>query len=191
MTLCVKADVKTFLSIPSSDTSRDTKIDALILGAQGAIEKYCNRIFEKAVVVEYSNGGKNIVHVKRPPINATPAPVIREDASREFGSSSIIDSDDYFFEDGGDSFFFDYNLEKGFGSIEISYTGGYTTIPEAIKQVCVEMVVRKLKMGDTGDIGVTTKTLPGGGVSISFSQEDILPDQKIVLNLYRKEPVEN
>lgn len=59
-------------------------------------------------------------------------------------------------------------------------------LPGALRQVCVELVARRLKTGLTGDIGITTKGTPGG-ISISFNQADLLPEAKLILDLFRRE----
>lgn len=184
MALTTKQDVKDFLVI--TDTGKDTIIEALILVVQSFIEEYCHRIFEKLAVTEYYHGGVDRICVKRPPIASSPAPVIYEDYSREYEADDIVDSDDYYIDYDTGIIYFDYNLEKGPGSIKITYTGGYTTIPQAIKQACVELVARKVKLGATGDIGVVSKGTPGG-INVTFSMAEILPETKEALDLFRLE----
>ena len=160
----------------------------MILASQSFIEGYCNRIFEQAAYVEYYNGGVNRIFVDNPPIASSPALVVYEDYSRDFEADDLVDSDDYAIDYDDGIISFDYNLEKGFGSIKVSYTGGFSTVPYAVKQACIELVARKLKLGDTGDVGIVNKGSPGG-MSISFSTDEILPETKKMLDLFRKEPI--
>jgi hypothetical protein len=184
MALCVKQDVKDFLKI--ADTDKDTLITALIPAAQSLIEEYCNRAFEKGTATEYSNGGVDRICLKRYPLiiaSLTPLKVY-EDGNRIYEENSLVDPEDYHIDVANGVIFFDYILEKTYGAIKITYTGGYTTIPAAIKQVCVELVARKVKAGTSGDIGLMSKGTPGG-VSIVFNQADLLPEAKIVLDTFR------
>lgn len=45
MALCTLANVKTFLLIPSSDTSQDALLTLLIASVSSQVESYCNRVF--------------------------------------------------------------------------------------------------------------------------------------------------
>jgi hypothetical protein len=269
MALCTKEDVKVFLKI--SDSDKDTLITILIPAAQGLIEEYCNRIFEKGGVTEYSNGGVDRICLKRYPVTITELTPLEvyEDGNREFEDDSLVDSTDYYVDTDKGIIYFDYLLEKTYGAIKITYTGGYTVpitvasvnrkrvsnvatietngvhgltvgdnvlisglsgtgyngtwlvasipntihftfantgsnetevadtggtvtgdnpsntiIPQAIKQVCIELVSRKLKTGVSGDIGLVSKGTPGG-ISIAFNQTDLLPEAKIVLDIFR------
>lgn len=184
MSLCSVQNVKDFLKL--DDTSRDTQIVNLIPGAQSLIEEYCRRIFEKTQVTEYHHGGANRILIKRYPIVSNPAPIVWEDWDRGYGTDTIVDEDDYFIDYDNGIFFFDYSLEKGYGSIKITYTGGYTTIPEAIKQACIELVARKIRIGPSGDTGVIGRGMPGG-TNVTFSTEELLPETKLALDLFKRE----
>jgi len=120
------------------------------------------------------------------PIATTPAPIVWDDWDRDYETDDIVDTDDYFVDYDNGIFFFDYNLEKGYGSIKIKYTGGYTTIPEAIRQTCVELVARKVRIGPSGDTGVISKGMPTG-TSVAFNMEDLLPETKLALDLFKRE----
>ncbi len=185
MSLCTLAEVKSFINLDG--TTKDDRIDDLILAAQGFIEEYCNRAFEKLSVTEYYHGGVNRIGVKRPPIASSPAPVIYEDADRDYEAEDLVDADDYFVDEENGFIDFDYEIMKGFGAIKITYTGGYAVIPYTVKQACIELVVRKLKTGDTGDIGVLSRGTSGGG-NVSFSLDALLPETKRALELFKKEP---
>lgn len=188
MALCVKDDVKTFLKIPVIDIDKDALIIVLIPAAQSIIEEYCNRVFDKGTVTEYHHGGQDRLFLKRYPlIVASQTPLtVYEDGNRVFGGDSLVDDADYYVDVGNGILCFDYELTKVYGGIKVCYTGGYETIPGAIKQVCIEIVARKLKTGSTGDVGVASKGTPGG-INVTFNLEDLLPEDKFVLNTFRRE----
>lgn len=188
MALATKDDVKIFLKIPANDTDKDASITALIPAVQSTIEEYCNRAFDKGTVTEYHHGGQDRLFLKRYPIIIAPQTplTVYEDGNRVFGENSLVDSDDYYVDVEDGIIYFDYMLEKTYGGIKVHYTGGYETIPGAIKQACVEIVVRKLKTGSTGDVGVASKGTPGG-INVTFNLEELLPEDKLVLDLFRRE----
>lgn len=184
MAICSTQSVKDFLKL--DDTSRDTQIVTLIPAAQSFIEEYCRRVFEKAEVTEYHHGGSNRILIKRYPIVSTPAPIVWDDWDRDYETDDIVDADDYFVDYDNGIFFFDYELGKGYGSIKVKYTGGYTTVPEAVRQACVELVARKIRAGAPGDTGVVSKGMPGG-TSVTFSTDGLLPETKLALDLFKRE----
>jgi hypothetical protein len=186
MALCTVQNVKDFLKI--TDTDKDTLITSLIPAAQSLIEEYCNRLFEQGAETEYSNGGVDRICLKRYPLivaEGTPLKVY-EDGSRDYGEDTLVDSDDYHVDIDNGIILFDYLLEKSYGAVKVIYTGGYATVPSAVSQACVELVARKLKIGMSGDIGLISKGTPGG-INISFSQADLIPEVKIVLDSFRSE----
>jgi len=186
MALCSVQNVKDFLKL--EDTSRDTQIVALIPVAQSFIVDYCRRDFEKASVTEYYHGGVDRILIKRYPIASTPAPIVWQDWNRVYGTDTLIDVDDYFIDYDNGIFFFDYSLGKSYGSVKITYTGGYAAaaIPEYVKQACIELVARKVRIGAAGDTGVISKGMPGG-TNVTFSMEDLLPETKSALDLFKRE----
>lgn len=128
MALCTKEDVKTFLKIIDSD--KDNQITALIPAVQSIISEYCNREFERKEVTEYHNGGVDRIGLKRYPVTITELTPFKvyEDGNREFEDDSLVDEDDYYVDIEDGIIYFDYFLEKTYGAIKITYTGGYTIL---------------------------------------------------------------
>jgi hypothetical protein len=184
MALCTRAEVKAYLTLTDSETQQDSLIDSLILAAQGFIEEYCNRTFEKSAVTEYHKGGSNRIFLKRPPIDTVQTLQVWDSWDRTYLSDDLIDSDDYYVEVDTGIVYFDYEIGGVSGSIKVAYTGGFAVIPPAISQACVELVARKTKEGPSGALGVPTRTIPEGG-SVSFVIDALLPQTKIALDLYR------
>ena len=184
MALCTTQNVKDYIN--DTGTGRDTIIAALIPAAQSFIEEYCRRVFEKAQVTEYHHGGADRLFLKRFPIADTPAPVVYEDQDRVYSVDDIVDSEDYFIDNDNGIIFFDWSLQSGRGAIKIIYTGGYDTIPQAVRQACVELVAKKVKTGGSGDIGVISRGMPGG-TTVTFNVNELLPETKEALDLFVRE----
>lgn len=184
MSLCTRQNVKDFLQLANTDTSKDDLIDLLIPAAQGFVEEYCKRIFEKQEYTEFYNGGVDRVFVKNPPIWATPAPVVYEDWEREFSEEDKVDSTDMSVDYDVGILYFDYELAKAYNSIKVVYTGGFPQIPAAVRQACVELVARKVRTSNTGDIGVSSKSTPAGALNVNFDMSEILLETKKALDLY-------
>lgn len=74
-----------------------------------------------------------------------------------------------------------YTFTQSGGNVSISYTAGYSVIPEDIRQSCIEVVALKYKMRDR--VGVRSKSL--AGESITFEQNDLSDSVKTLLNQYK------
>jgi uncharacterized phiE125 gp8 family phage protein len=192
MALCEVEDVKVFLRI--SDEDKDDLIETLIPPAQVFIETFCGQNFAGInEVIEYFHGGTDRFVLKQYPIimdNEYYDPLsVYLDTNRQFGDETLVDSSDYFLDTDCGIIYFDYELGKTYGSLKVVYAAGYgenvEAIPVALKQVCIEMVARKLKIGTTGDVGLISKGTPGG-VSIVFSQADLLPEHKLILESFKR-----
>jgi hypothetical protein len=178
-----KTDVKNYLQINSTDTKNDTLLDSLIPAAQDFIEEYCSTKFEKLARTEYHKGGSNQIFLKEYPVDKTQTISVWDDWQREYGSDTLIDSDDYFVDEDTGVITFDYEVGGQAGSVKVTYTGG--SLPNPIKQACIEMVARKLKEGVSGALGVPSRAIHAGE-TVTFVVDDILPQTRVVLDKYRR-----
>jgi hypothetical protein len=67
-------------------------------------------------------------------------------------------------------------------NVALTYTAGYSTVPPDIAQACIELVA--LRYRERTRIGEMSKHL-GDGSTVSFSQRDMPPDVRTVLQQYR------
>lgn len=185
MSYVTKEEIKSYLDFKAGDDDKDVLIDKLILSAESFIEDFCNRVFTKASVTEYHSGGSDRIFLKRFPIASTPAVQVWDSWDRTYGNGDLIDPDDYFVDTENGILMFDYPVGGSPGAVKVTYTGGYTTIPHAIRQACIELAARKVKEGPSGGLGVPTRAIPEGG-SVTFQIDDILPQTKIALLTFRK-----
>ena len=95
--LVSKSDLKTYLNF--SGSGEDTLLEEIIEHVSAEVEAYCDRLFAAQVDrIEYPTGGSELLSLKLFPI--TSVATIHEDAEREFGSGTLIDSSNYYV--GGD-----------------------------------------------------------------------------------------
>jgi hypothetical protein len=190
---CTKADIKSYLEMPSDSTKKDGLMDLLIPAAHAFIDEYCNRSFLLQDVIQYFNGPLGTLLLKVTPvvIDGQHTFKIWEDINRVFGDDTLVDSDDYYVDqDTGIVYFYyqvDYPRGYGPGSIKVSYSGGTVAVPPIVNIICIEMVARKLKEGPSGGLDVSSKTLPSGG-TVMFQVADLLPQTKVALDALRYSP---
>jgi hypothetical protein len=67
-------------------------------------------------------------------------------------------------------------------NVIVSYTGGYATTPPEIAQACIELVGRRYR--ERTRVGEVSRALVGRE-TVSFSQQDISDDVKLLLAQYR------
>jgi hypothetical protein len=80
-------------------------------------------------------------------------------ASTSYGDSG------YLFR-GRELFFRNGTFTKGLGNVEVSYTAGYSIVPEDLAQAICEVVVANWKTKD--QLGWSSKSLAGESISISL-----------------------
>lgn len=79
-----------------------------------------------------------------------------------------------------------YVFSPGMANIELEYNAGFDSMPDALKQACIEQAAWKYKQSAPGGalLGVNSKNLADG--SISYTAKDLLPEVKMVLEKYKK-----
>lgn len=91
MSIDTLSNVKTRLGISSS--ADDTLIGLLQDSADKAIENYCDRDFAGGTFTEYHSGGSEFVHLRNFPVTSVTS--VKVDASRAFGSDTVVSTADY------------------------------------------------------------------------------------------------
>jgi hypothetical protein len=187
MSYCSLEEVKAYADISVTDISKDELIDNLIVACQSFIDEYCSRTFEIGKKTEYfGDVPTSKLFLSKYPIDTKKSIQVWDSWDRSYLSTDLIDSDDYFVDAENGIIKLDYEVGGSPGSVKVAYTGGFQTLPDAIKQACIELVTRKLKEGPSGGLGVPSRSLPGIGGNVTFVIEALLPQTKIVLDLYRK-----
>jgi hypothetical protein len=164
-------DLKEHMDIPSGDTTKDDFLTNILNGAYHIAKNYIGHDLIADDYTEYHDGdGEDTILLKVYPVNTIAS--IYDDTSREFGSDSLIDVDDYFFDaqtglvtlfQGSASF------KAGKGNIKVTYNAGYTTIPYDAQRGLIMLAAWLAQRAGTE--GLTTATL--GGKSEQYDSYNI------------------
>jgi len=78
-----------------------------------------------------------------------------------------------------------YLFTRGTANIELVYNAGFSTVPNVLKQACIEQAAWLFKQSAAGSalLGVSSKTLADG--SVSYTVRDLLPQVRMVLERYK------
>jgi len=135
---------------------------------------------EKIDIMEYTD----LISLRNLPIQSITS--VTED-----GDVLVEDTDYYVYEDTGELVRIDQNWVKGRRKVEVSYIGGFSTVPEDLKQWCNDMVI---EMYSNKSVGGDLVSETVGGItqeyaesSSSGSADSLLGTQKMkneVLDLY-------
>lgn len=171
-------EVKLWLSIDSANTNNDTLLTSLISSASSWVENWVNRTLSSATYSERYNGtGNYSMMVKNYPITAISSMTVNGVAVSASDGISV----GYLF-DNNTIIMIGNKISKGIQNVTVSYTAGYTTIPQDIKQVVIELVGYKFK--EMTRIGLESKTI--SGEVTTFSLKDLKEHNKNLLNNYNK-----
>ncbi len=150
MTLCNIEDIYTYLRATDSNPSvlsTDEKLYEFLINAiSDKIKKICDRDLEAATYTEYYDGkGTNYLLLKQWPISQVSSIYSRSVGS---GGETLIDSSYYDINyDNGEIYYvgnFSTGLfSQGSRNYKVSYTAGYTDIPDDLKLICVKAVVNE------------------------------------------------
>lgn len=177
------AEAKTFLKI--SAESEDSVIEDFINRASVWANDYTGRRLKSRSSSDvYDGDGSDILLLRDYPVNAVtsfqivdePVPlIIYEDFSLNAENGIIKTKNGRM-------------ITKGFHNVSITYTAGYSTPPETIKEA-VLLYVGRLYRRQYADqkFGVQSETV--GDRTTTYGADDIIPKAKSLLNPYRSERV--
>lgn len=168
----------------------DALLENLVNRSYKIIEAYCNRPFRYVnssgvaqAVTEYFNGwGQTRLFLRYYPVILITS--LYDDPDRLYGSSDLIDSDDYVTHDDYGILELDgLSFANGKKSIKITYTGGYETVPYDLEHVCNKLVAMLYKEKDS--VGLASKSFSDG--SVGYFTDRLSPQDKVVLDGYRSQ----
>jgi Phage gp6-like head-tail connector protein len=176
MALATVDDVRKFLSLNASQD--EDLLQRLVDGASAFVLAYMNRtsIEVETYTETYDGSGSQTLCPNNFPIKSV--------ASLSINNNAILAATTYhsagFKHDTIRIILQGHRFTPGLMNVAVTYDAGYDTLPADLTQAVVEIVAekyqRRLRMG------VTSKSI--GQESISYSQNDILPHCKLVLNQY-------
>jgi len=141
-------NVKASINIPFNTSTYDTAIVLMINDATAFIEKYCQRRFKSAAYTTETHSGddKKGLWVFNPPIISVSAITIDNTAQAQ--ATDYDDNDGYWIEpvlNGSKMYGMIYRQDgwdKGEQNIEVTYVGGYATIPYDVRRAAI-LVIRE------------------------------------------------
>lgn len=141
-------NLKTFMGMPSGETTDDTILTNIIAEIEDYIQNVvCQRQFAVANHTEYYDGdGTDILLLENLPIVSVTS--LYDDTDREYGSDTLISSDDYIlYKIYGYIKLDGYRFSEGSQNIKIIYRAGYgtaegeTPMPDELKRAFKQYMV--------------------------------------------------
>lgn len=80
--------------------------------------------------------------------------------------------------------FRDRVFPKGTDNVRLTYTAGYVTVPEDLKQLALELVTQKHRIKDRQMAGVTAATFQGQ--TVSYFTGNMLRETEFIFDAYRR-----
>lgn len=152
------SDVKESLGIASSVTTYDNLIIRKINQATKAIENYCGRRFAATAYtnIEYDATNTDQLILRQRPVVSFTSLDIR-DSGLNYDSWETIDSELYFVDENAAVIDLMFNARGRWNRYRVSYTAGYTTIPDDLAEACASLACYYYNNADGSDVGVLKK----------------------------------
>ena len=178
--LCTLDEVRDYLSMESSVANIDTLLENLIKRVSSFVDNYCDRTIETTTHTEYYDGnGTDRLYTLNYPI--TSVTNLWENTNRAWDTDDITDSDDYIVME--NSILLKTTIFSNYPQcIKLTYVAGYATIPEDLKQLCIEEVSRSFNHKQ--DIGIISRGDSKG--NITRIEQGLMKQSKEVLIKYRR-----
>ena len=183
--LTTLAATKIFLNVgqDAANTSRDSQISALISAVSGEISTFCGRKFAQATYTNeiYNGNGSEFLWLRNWPTTVTS---IYEDSGGAFGSGTLLTarsggSGDYWAMAGEESHGRVVKVNgvwgAGHGNIQVTYVGGYATIPTPISELAHEWIGILWARSERKAHDMQSQAGPAGG-STSYLAREIPAD---------------
>lgn len=183
--LCTLDDVKDFLNMSGAVNADDELIMDLIDSVTDIFEIYCGvKAFKLNTYTEYYDGDydKYIFPNNTPIVSVLE---INDDTDWIWATDTTMAADTYRIVDSKYIVLKSDNTTNGDQNIKLRYTAGYATIPNDLKQICIEESSRRYK--NRMDFDVISKTLDDG--TVQYTEKGLLTTTKDVLNKYNNNTV--
>ena len=182
------AEAKTFLKISAS--SEDSVIEDFINRASIWANDYTGRrLKSRSNSDTYDGDGSDLLLLRDYPLSGLLTDLRIDDGTYE-GAPPSTNSSDYTLNSQSGLIKLKNGVlfVKGFQNVAITYTAGYTTAPETVKEA-VLLYVGHLYRRQYADqkFGVQSETV--GDRTTTYGTDDIIPKAKALLNPYRSERV--
>jgi len=180
MSLTTMNDIKTFLGISLSDTSKDAIITMFKDSVEQSIINYCESDFSTKVVTNEVLDGvlSDIIVPKNFPVLSVQQVVIGNGIDNSGGLT--LATNDYYFDES--SIILKINTTPFYrSSVKIDYTYGYSTVPADVKMCVYQAVKAELQRYESNTENVSSRSKEGESESLGASWDSIsgLPKQII------------
>jgi len=165
-----------------------TRYDALIariaIAVSAAVDRYCRRTIEGADYTEEIDGsGSTEISITHPPLRAVSSVAVTE--LRDFADATPLTSDQFVFESHGVIRLMGQVFPRGRRNIQISYSGGFLTVPEDLKQAALMWAGALFVRRRQGGLSSSTS----GPLTLTFQAHQQVPlEVQAMLNPYRLVP---
>lgn len=174
--------------IGKSTPDMDGTLSILITATSAMVERYLRRHVQSTSRTEYYDVAPATCRVFLRGVPVTTITTIHNDDLREYGSSTLIDSDDYTITERIGEVAFDYILEPGTNALKVVYTGGmaastgafiaaFPEVAYAVELQTIEAYRRR------GIAGASASTLDGGSTTF-VGQHRFLDHVREILDMY-------
>lgn len=177
-------DFKTFVGI--TDTSSDTVLTYIAEGVTKRFHGYCGRTWATATgISEIHDAGPDGVVVRRGPIIEIGS--VWVSVAGTWDNSTLLSSDYYESDSGGDVIWWrNYTPPEASRGVRVTYTGGYSEIPEDVQMAFIRQVDHEFNHGD--QFGLKRQTDPTGN-SVDLVGYNLLPEVRAILDHHRRIPL--
>ncbi len=176
--------VQNYIGMEGIEPDAQEVIEGLINAVSKIVENYTRRKFKSEQRTEYYDGDGTYILIPRYyPITAVSS--LYDDVDRAYTEDTKLTVTDYCIKDERTIELYDeLTFNEGQNNIKLTYTAGYSQTPFDLSQAVCEQVTYKYQEGRAAKIlGVTGKTYPD--FSVNYTVADLLPQVKIVLNMYK------
>ena len=169
--LCSLAELKLFVGIATSDETLDTQLEEYINGASWLLKEETKRFLKAQSITEYHDGtGSYVIMLRHRPVNSVTT--LHSDSARSFGSTTLIDSDDYqVYTNGGYIVVTDAGLDVGARVIKVVYNGGYSTIPYDLKMAAIELATYWYEKFKSHRVGLKSVSSASNAGSDTYAED--------------------
>ena len=177
----IKSD---WLNIDSSDTSKDTLLTTLISYASAHLRNYCNQPIEQESVDKIFAGDGTTWHDFYYTVPITISSLSYRDTPLDSWTTISNSPTVYSLQDS--VLYYDDAYSEAWYKAALSVGYASNAIPNAIKEVCSEMVVELYKATAHGEdsTGVSQTSISQGGVTTTKVFNDVLKRNELKLQRY-------
>jgi hypothetical protein len=176
--------VKTHKGIAAGTTTFDAQLSQIILGVSTAFEEFCGRTFADTTYtdeVHDGSGFRDAIVLNQRPITTTTTMIVKLDDDAVDATLYGNDADE------GIVYLANGVWSQGRRNLKVTYSAGYTTMPEDLVMAATAQVVHVFNQSSPGGarLGLDSNADASGG-GTSYSPSDFLPEVLRTLRAYQR-----